>query len=236
MRWNWDGTRRVLRSAPARAKLRWPDWHQRRAATRASFVCGVLEKGAPPSLCGLVPPPEENHNQRLAKAQAELRIASQHPTRRVGDKGFRTWAPWVRKLVAMDAIYHECPDGPPDEQPDEAPAPLRGRPPSDEYALQRQGWYAFLRSQYANHNPACPQRQTLRPPRHPQQHPQHTSLTHMEPTPKPKRRHRKPATGSTAAEAAVAAAAGEAAAAAAAGSDAAASSSEHGDALACDDD
>eukprot|EP00660_Eupelagonema_oceanica_P007854 gene7854-6824_t len=168
MRWNWDGTRRVLRSAPARAKLRWPDWHQRRAATRASFVCGVLEKGAPPSLCGLVPPPEESHTQRRAKAQAELRIASQHPARRVGDKGFRTWAPWQPSLPPTAT---------------NAPATAAEAHAPDAYGTDSEAEAA-----------------------------------------------------ASEAEAAAAGAAGQAAAAAAAGSDAAASSSEHGDALACDDD
>ena len=111
-----------LRSAVARKDLGWPTWEQRRAAARAAFASGVMERQQPKALAEVL---EENRKdtQGVRTRKQELDRMLEPCWSHAGAIGmgygarqaFRWWAP--RAINAADKSHEEifrgCTEGPP---------------------------------------------------------------------------------------------------------------------------
>ena len=67
--------------------------------------------------------------------------------RKHGERAFGYWGPLVINAIANDAVYADCPGGPPTPHRED-PRPKAGKPPADADALERAGWYAYLRHRF----------------------------------------------------------------------------------------
>lgn len=136
------------RSEDALREMRWATWEQRRAGVRAAITCRIFETGEPAVLRRLLPTVTMAIlHDRVQRKRTGGALVTFRPRTRIGEQAFGVWGPKVIEAVARGAIYGECEEGEPVFET-EAKRAGQGRRPPDEYAKQREGWYAFLREEY----------------------------------------------------------------------------------------
>eukprot|EP00660_Eupelagonema_oceanica_P019384 gene19384-biopygen18710 len=100
---------RTARSAPARAKLKWPRWERRRAAACAAFVAKVHAEEEPPVLKELFPATLAESQQGMrTRAATRGDLVEPRSHRAVGEKAFSIWAPRVLNQVLNDEVFDDC--------------------------------------------------------------------------------------------------------------------------------
>ena len=144
-----------LPSITARKGMRWNTWEQRRAGARAAITMKIFETGRPEVLRDLLPQVCDALLRDRKLRGHSLGCVPQNMTGRnnkFAEKAFSHWGPRVINAVARDAIFEGC--GDPMEERTPAPAGKDKKPPrpppSDEEEITRNGWYSFLKTQYAN--------------------------------------------------------------------------------------
>eukprot|EP00665_Eupelagonemidae_sp_cell47_P003368 gene3368-2078_t len=145
---------RTRRSNPALAELGWATWELRRKAVRAAMVTKIWTEKEPECLWELFPPEVKRDMSVKSMRLGELEETRELVKNSMGQKAFRVWAPRLYNEVVSGELADEI-----EEEAEEQGSRLmgkdaklenkqKGKEPEDEYATQRKGYYAYLKSRY----------------------------------------------------------------------------------------
>eukprot|EP00666_Eupelagonemidae_sp_cell4sb_P002548 gene2548-biopygen33462 len=132
----------LARSEPARKRVQWTEWEERRAAVDEAFVAKVWNKGEPKCLRELLP---ETDNRRAGTSRADKRgEIAEESAGRIGKKAFRVWGPEAYNRTCRRSTTRAKVD----EKGSENAKRRKGRSPEDCDAKERNGYYAYLDNKF----------------------------------------------------------------------------------------
>eukprot|EP00663_Eupelagonemidae_sp_cell21sb_P001189 gene1189-4179_t len=130
--------------------MKWLEWEQRRAAVRAVTTGRIFQNGEPAVLRRMLPKKTlASLPDRKLRHHTKGCVVTVGARRKIGEKAFSVWGAKVLNAIAKDAVFAECPQGPPHLEEEGERCNKRGIAPPDSDAVIREGWYAFLRHRFA---------------------------------------------------------------------------------------